>query len=88
LAVSPSWLWSGSNIAWGMDAALYSYKYDSTQQEYTSTFVGWDASTITSHNVSLNLSARPGGLAQPDDQDGRGRDRVGRDEGDDRHLAG
>ena len=50
------------------------------------------------HRTGTSGSARGGGtgslqahgrsVAEPDDQDGRGRDRVGGDEGDDRHLAG
>jgi lipopolysaccharide assembly outer membrane protein LptD (OstA) len=59
-----SWLWSNSSLAWGMDATLYSSKYNSTTDSYPATWIDWKPTTISAHNVSMNLEAQPGGLSQ------------------------
>jgi hypothetical protein len=69
IAIKPfasSWLWSATSLSWGMDSTVYSLKYDSSlaTPAFTEAWLGWDQSMITSHNVSLNLAARPGGLSQ------------------------
>jgi hypothetical protein len=61
-----SWLWSGTSLGWEMDSTLYGMKYDSTlaTPAFTESWLSWDPSSITAHDLSLNLAARPSGLTQ------------------------
>jgi lipopolysaccharide assembly outer membrane protein LptD (OstA) len=59
-----SWLWSGSSLAWDMSSTVYGYKYNSTKSVFEETWVDWNPDTITSHNLTATLAARPGGLTQ------------------------
>jgi hypothetical protein len=58
------WLWSGSNVSWSMGSTLYSYKYDTTETEFTELYMSWDPKTITSHDLSTVLEIRPNNLKQ------------------------
>jgi lipopolysaccharide assembly outer membrane protein LptD (OstA) len=61
-----SWLWSATSLGWEFDSTLYGMKYDSTlaTPAFTESWLSWDPSSITAHNLSLNLAARPEGLTQ------------------------
>jgi hypothetical protein len=69
--LSGSWLWALSSLSWSMDATLYNLKYktqtgsgSSSEPVYDESFLSWDPASITSHNVSAFVCARPGGLSQ------------------------
>jgi len=65
--LSGSWLWALSSLSWGMDSTIYSLKYKELSDDepvYTTSHLGWDDSSITSHNVNLYIAARPAGLTQ------------------------
>ncbi len=62
-----SWLWAASSLSWSMKAGIYSRAFkemDGDEPVYEESYLGWDDSSITSHNVSMTLAARPGGLSQ------------------------
>jgi hypothetical protein len=59
-----SWLWSATSLSWDMDSTIYGYQYDSGSSAFRESWLSWDPTMITAHNVSLNLAARPGGLTQ------------------------
>ena len=65
-----SWLWNATTIGWGLDSTIYGLKYDTSQATATTpgvlteNWLSWDPSSITAHNVSLNLAARPLSLPQ------------------------
>ena len=61
---SSSWLWSGTSLNWGMDSTLYGLSYDSTSSAFKESWLSWDPTMITSHNVSMILAARPNSLTQ------------------------
>jgi len=58
------WLWSGSSLSWGLDSTIYGLQYDSRTLAFKDNWLSWDPASITSHNLSLNLAARPGSLTQ------------------------
>ena len=61
-----SWLWSPTSLGWEMDSTIYGMKYDTTlaTPDFTENWLSWDPSSITTHNLTLDLAARPGGLTQ------------------------
>jgi len=61
-----SWLWSPTSLNWEMDSTIYGMKYDTTlaTPDFTENWLSWDPSSITTHNLTLDLAARPGGLTQ------------------------
>ena len=56
----------GQSLGWEFDSTLYGMKYDSTlaTPAFAESWLSWDPSSITAHNLSLNLAARPEGLTQ------------------------
>jgi hypothetical protein len=62
--LASSWLWSASSLSWDMTSTIYGYKFDSASSTFTESWISWDPATITSHDLSLTLAARPGNLTQ------------------------
>jgi hypothetical protein len=62
--LADSWLWSGSSVAWNLNSTIYDYDYNSTSSSFSETWLGWNTDSITAHNLSMTLAARPGGLTQ------------------------
>lgn len=64
---SSSWLWASSSLSWNVNTVLYKRFFkemSGSDPVYDETIIGWDKSSISSHNVSMLISARPGNLAQ------------------------
>jgi hypothetical protein len=62
--LAPYWLWSGSNVSWGMISTIYGYKYDTSSSSFEELWMSWSPETITSHSLSAILEIRPSGLKQ------------------------
>ncbi len=62
--LASSWLWSATQLSWGLDSTIYGLKYDSSSSAFKESWLSWNPESITAHNVSATVSARPSGLAQ------------------------
>ena len=62
--LADSWLWSPSSVAWNLSSTIYDYDYNSTNSSFSETWLGWNTDSITAHNLTLTLAARPWGLTQ------------------------
>jgi hypothetical protein len=62
-----SWLWASTSLSWNMNTVLYKRIFkemSGSEPVYDETLLAWEKTSITSHNVSMLISARPGGLSQ------------------------